>query len=82
MYSAIVNASFAWCVQFLYDIANWMNITYESLNVWVFVVVHPLITMVLVLWVIKLRARLKRVQKIKKKDLVVVRVDPPAIQMP
>ena len=82
MYSAIVNAFFAWCVQFLYDIANWMNITYESLNIWVFVVVHPLITMVLVLWVIKLRARLKRVQKIKKKDLVVVRVDPPAIQMP
>ena len=82
MYSAIVNASFAWSVQFLYDIANWMNITYESLNIWVFVVVHPLITMVLVLWVIKLRARLKRVQKIKKKDLVVVRVDPPAIQMP
>ena len=82
MYSAIVNASFTWCVQFLYDIANWMDITYESLNIWVFVVVHPLITMVLILWVIKLRARLKRVQKIKKKDLVVVRVDPPAIQMP
>ena len=57
MYSAIVNASFAWCVQFLYDIANWMDITYESLNIWVFVVVHPLITMVLVLWVIKLMAR-------------------------
>ena len=59
-----------------------MDITYESLNIWVFVVVHPVITMVLVLWVIKLRARLKRVQKTKKNDLVVVRVDPPAIQMP
>ena len=67
MYSAIVNASFAWCVQFLYDIANWMDITYESLNIWVFVVVHPLITMGLILWVIKLRARLKRVQKIKER---------------
>ena len=82
MYSAIVNAAFAWCVQFLYDLANWMDITYESLNIWVFVVVHPVIIMVLVLWIIKLRARLKRVQKTKKKDLVVVRVDPPAIQMP
>ena len=35
-----------------------MGISYEELNVWVFVVIHPLITVALLIWVIRLRRRL------------------------
>ena len=54
MYEAYIKSYFWWCVELLQDTADWMGITYEELNVWVFVVIHPLITVVLLVWVIRL----------------------------
>ncbi|MEE2698156.1 MAG: hypothetical protein VX923_00495 [Pseudomonadota bacterium] len=59
MYDELIKGYYWWCVQMLVDISKWMGITYEELNVWVFVIIHPLITIILILWVFRLKKLLK-----------------------
>jgi|GEM_PF-1114361 hypothetical protein len=82
MYSATINAYFSWCVHLLQDMSAWMGISYQELNVWVFVVIHPLITLLLAYWIIRLRRRLKDPKGRRRKSLEIIRLEPPAIQMP
>ena len=82
MYSATINAYFSWCVHLLQDMSAWMGISYQELNVWVFVVIHPLITLLLAYWIIRLRRRLKCPKENRRKSPEVIRLEPPAIQMP
>ena len=82
MYSATINAYFSWCVHFLQDMSAWVGISYQELNVWVFVVIHPLITLLLAYWIIRLRRRLKGPKENRRKSPEVIRFEPPAIQMP
>lgn len=37
-----VDVTFNWCVRLLYEIAGWLGITYEEINVWLFVVIVPI----------------------------------------
>ena len=82
MYSAAINAYFSWCVQLLYDISGLMGITYEALNVWVFVVIHPMVTLILAYWVLRLRRQIKGPKDRRRKAAEVIRLEPPAIQIP
>ena len=82
MYSAAINAYFSWCVHLLQDMSAWMGISYQELNVWVFVVIHPLITLLLAYWIIRLRRQLKGPKGNRRKTPEVIRLEPPAIQMP
>ena len=82
MYSATINAYFSWCVHLLQDMSAWMGISYQELNVWVFVVIHPLITLLLAYWIIRLRRQLKGPKRNRRKTPEVIRLEPPAIQMP
>ena len=41
-----IDVTFNWCVRLLYEIASWLGITYEEINVWLFVVVMPVVLMV------------------------------------
>ena len=41
-----VDVTFNWCVRLLYEVASWLGITYEEINVWLFVVVMPVVLMV------------------------------------
>jgi hypothetical protein len=49
MYDQLMQFVFDWCVRFLVWWANAWGITYEELNVWLFVILHPLVTAVLAL---------------------------------
>ena len=82
MYSATINAYFSWCVHLLQDMSTWMGISYQELNVWVFVVIHPLITLLLAYWIIRLRRRFKGPKGKRRKSPEIIRLEPPAIQMP
>ena len=42
MYDQLMQFVFDWCVGFLVWWANAWGITYEELNVWLFVIVHPI----------------------------------------
>ncbi len=41
-----IDKTFDWCVGLLYTTANFLGITYEEINVWVFVVVLPTILLI------------------------------------
>jgi hypothetical protein len=43
MYDQLMQFVFDWCVGFLVWWANAWGITYEELNVWLFVIVHPIV---------------------------------------
>ena len=48
---------FAWCVQLLLDWANILGMTYNEINVWLFVIIHPIILVFLVMMVWYYRSR-------------------------
>ncbi|MBI5839714.1 MAG: hypothetical protein HZB19_06400 [Chloroflexi bacterium] len=51
---------FDWCVQVLVYWANIFGITYKEINVWVFVIIWPILTIVLVAVIIKQRQRIRQ----------------------
>jgi hypothetical protein len=51
---------FNWCVDVLIFISNTLNISYEEANILIFVIIHPIITIILALVVLKQRRKIKR----------------------
>ena len=41
-----IDTTFDWCVGLLYTTANFLGVTYEEINVWVFVIVLPTILLI------------------------------------
>ena len=38
-----IDVTFDWCVRLLYQCAGWLGITYEEINVWLFVIILPIL---------------------------------------
>ena len=55
----LVHDLFWLCVNFMKWICEHTGISYEALNIWIFVIVHPAITILLFIWALRLRHRLK-----------------------
>lgn len=55
---AWIDNIFNWCVYFLYDVAGVLGITYEEINVWLFVIIVPcvlLCSVALNIWLLRLK---------------------------
>ena len=52
-----IDVVFDYCVKLLIDAASFLGITYEEINVWLFVVIWPLLSLVLFAEVIRLRIK-------------------------
>ncbi len=52
-----IDITFDWCVLFLIKTANQLGITYEEINVWLFVILLPLVLLISLLmnWVLVLK---------------------------
>ena len=37
-----IDITFDWCVNFLYMVANLLGITYEEINIWLFLIIGPI----------------------------------------
>lgn len=61
-----IDTIFNFCVRFLYDVANILGISYEEINVWLFCVIWPFLSLVLFAEVMRLR--IKNEQMIKNKN--------------
>jgi hypothetical protein len=57
-----IDAIFRYCVVLLVNIAKVLGISYEALNIWVFIIIQPLIILILLGWVLKLRRKVKKVR--------------------
>lgn len=48
------------CVAILYWISDLTGLTYKEANIWIFVIIHPFITISLIYYILKLRKKLKK----------------------
>lgn len=55
-----MNDLFDLCVAILYWISDLSGLTYKEANIWIFVIIHPLITISLIYYVVILRRKIKR----------------------
>ena len=53
-----IDIIFNFCVRLLYDIGYFLGITYEEINVWLFVVIWPLLTLIMFAEIIRLRLKI------------------------
>ena len=52
-----IDAIYNFCVQLLIDSAKFLGISYEEINVWLFCVIWPLLSLVLFAEVVRLRIK-------------------------
>jgi hypothetical protein len=53
-----IDETFNFCVRLLYDIGGVLGMTYEEINVWLFVIIWPIASLLLFAEVIRLRLKL------------------------
>ena len=53
-----VDHTFNFCVYLLYDLAKILGISYEEINVWIFCVIWPVVSLILFAEVIRLRLKI------------------------
>jgi len=56
----MVDAIFEKCVLLLVWLANQLGMTYEAINIWIFVVIWPALTLVLIALVILQQMRIRK----------------------
>jgi hypothetical protein len=59
----MVNSIFDWYVHVLVYWAGILGITYKAINVWVFVIIWPILTIILTAIIIKQRQIIRRLSK-------------------
>lgn len=55
-----MNDIFDWCVRVLEQSAHFFGTTYKSINVWIFVIIEPIIFFVMLIVIIRQSKKLKR----------------------
>jgi hypothetical protein len=60
-----MDAIFDWCVKILIYFAGVFGITYKEINVWVFVIIWPILTLALVAIIIRQQIRIRRLEEEK-----------------
>jgi hypothetical protein len=59
----MIDEVFDWCVRVLVYWAGRLGITYKAINVWIFVVIWPLVTLALVILIVWQRARIRGLKR-------------------
>ena len=59
-----IDITFDWCVKFLYIVANILGITYEEVNIWLFVIIGPLFFLISIYLNYFFYKKIKRLNKI------------------
>jgi hypothetical protein len=64
----MMNTVFDACVQLLLTLAEWTGLTYKEINVWIFVILWPLLTIGLMILAVCQRRRIQALEKINRRD--------------
>ena len=67
-----IDITFDWCVNFLNKVAGLLDISYEEINIWLFVIIGPislLISIFLNYYFYKKTKKLKKIIEIQKKEI-------------
>ena len=63
-----MDAIFDLCVEILVYFAGVLGITYKEINVWVFVIIWPIITLAMVLWLILQQVRIRHLKNLLEEN--------------
>ena len=67
-----IDTTFDWCVRFLYIVADLLGITYEEINIWLFVIIGPLfffISIFLNYYFLKKTKKLTKIIELQNKEI-------------
>ena len=53
-----IDQTFDYCFQLLFDVAAILEISYEEINVWIFCVIWPLLSLIMLAEIIRLRIKI------------------------
>ena len=53
-----VDKTFDFCVKLLFDVADIIGISYEEINVWIFCVIWPILTLIMFAEILRLRLKI------------------------
>jgi hypothetical protein len=59
----MIDAVFDACVHILFVLAGWLGCTYKEINVWIFVILWPLLTLGMAVWIMALLRKIRRLEK-------------------
>lgn len=62
-YNEFMDWLFDWCVYVLEVSAQYVGMTYNEINIWVFVIIEPLVFVWMAYYILRLRHRLKTYQR-------------------
>ena len=68
-----IDTTFDWCVEFLYIVADLLGITYEEINIWLFVIIGPIfffISIFLNYYFYKKTKKLNKIIELQNKELI------------
>ena len=58
-----IDETFDICVKLLFDVADVVGITYEEINVWIFCVIWPILTLIMFGEILRLRLKINSENK-------------------
>jgi hypothetical protein len=61
----MMNAIFDWCVGVLVYWAGVLGITYKEINVWIFVIIWPIFTLVLIAIILWQQRKIRELSRLK-----------------
>ena len=47
------------CVEFLRWLGTLVGLSYKEINIWIFIIIEPIIFILMLFWILKLRRKLK-----------------------
>ena len=59
----MIDQIFDWCVNVLVYWAGNLGITYKEINVWVFVIIWPILTVLMIVVIVMLQRRIRKLSK-------------------
>ncbi len=54
-----MNLIFDFCVDLLYKLSSCLHLTYKEINVWIFVIIEPIVLIIMIIYIIKLKKEIK-----------------------
>ena len=57
-----IDTVFRICVVLLVDLADLLGISYEEINIWIFVIIWPALTVLGLIWIIVLKFRVRKLK--------------------
>ena len=58
-----INKLFDLCVDLLIWVSDKLGISYEAINIWIFVIIEPVIFIIMISYIIHLRRKIKKLNK-------------------